>query len=496
MIYKQQKQIEKLAMTLIDATIKNSLLNLISDVCIGIEDIKHKDVSKTFEFVNELKKNIFDYTLEIKEIIKSPLEERQEHQEKLKSFKTSLLEYYNSTFLCILYLQRKQEYTLLKYFETNTNNINIPPYNDKNIINICMNYVSSDENNMANVMNMSKILSLIPLKMTKSKYYDYIKKSLEIMFSAGSKDLLDSLAETLKYKFAPFEFENLKKYHADTIEEIDRLIELYPEALSSKKENTIQRNIDKLLLKLDSLMVSCSVVYNDINYLLNIVSFCFDEQYLFNDDLIFKDLYYSTCNAIKSHENIFLLDNVLKDTQIRIENLSDEIKTLETSYFKLISALEGTKLTSLPENVYINFSIQRVVYNNFYDEICIIPVDSFKEGDDKKASKEYINEKIQELISFIDNVVKTTDKSTGKYLKQIFFEYIVCPFKYPEFAELLSFYIESLRGSNLEKPIILRILNHINFKKSSNIVNLTEFDKYIPYEIENDCDCEHEHHHH
>lgn len=87
------------------------------------------------------------------------------------------------------------------------------------------------------------------------------------------------------------------------MKKISAVMPLIQKLLQRKIFESYIADVDDNVEALQSIYSLLSIYYNDVNYLLILSNFAIDEDYLFQDEMLIKDFYYSVVDYIENKDD-------------------------------------------------------------------------------------------------------------------------------------------------------------------------------------------------
>lgn len=343
------------------------------------------------------------------------------------------------------------------------------PFNNLAMAEKVNHYLSHLEGNMEGAFAKGQLMAALPLRMTKAKYRDYIKNGFNMMskelpceFAAASMDRLKDMF----YADCDTKMKEDFPLMAQTIDEIYKL-----PATSFDRENIEEylNLIDDNIQTLQNIYTCLGVLFNDVTYMKVLSDFTIDGDFLFEDDFILKDLYYSLCDSIKDNDNS-IIETITENLSGEIEKRFEASKGLEAEVSKAVNAIKD--INAIDENARISIEVNNAISNAYLRDID----QEIMLGGERGKSTDELGD---ELCDFIEGSISNLPVARQKYLKQRFLQHLPCTMTHEEYIDYTHY---SLSGVN-DRNILLMACGDI-------------FDITDKAEHEHHHENEHEHHHH
>lgn len=475
---------EKDLTDLIKSDLKFNLLNLIYD---NVSILLDKDEYNYTSEITDIKDEIYNIIINLNSILNNSIKNRDEYINKIKNLKNKLSLFYESINLY------KNFSNLIIHFFTEQSMIkklhekeNITNFDFKNIITDIYNYIyNNGKDDFYAKYEKGNLLSLVPLRMTKNKYREVITNAFIETFIGLRESFVDKRIYVLKQVMSPFSHDDYGKYFPLIKDKLDDMWKTDYINMTKNELNKLIENCYDTRDEIEKIIDTASMYYNHLNYIENILLFCVDNDYLYEDDILFKDIYYTTCNIIKDKSNIVFADKILNDTEKRIDLTLNEINRLEKTFYKIA---ENKNSYDFPEKLNKYIKIETAIKTNFNNDIKDTFLYINSENKDKLTDEKYIKSKADEFLSYIENSLYNIEKDKRKHIKNIIFSYLCSPFKDNDLIDYIAFTIEKTNDNALKYITYVNIVNFLH-KKNTN-KNTCENET---------CQChehKHEHEHH
>ncbi|MCD8237946.1 MAG: hypothetical protein LUC92_01220 [Clostridiales bacterium] len=333
---------------------------------------------------------------------------------------------------------------------------------------------------------LSIVMGAVPCRLTKAKFNDYIKEAIAIDTDFDFKGNPLALDE--------FEAEVIPFKNADC-EAFPGLYDNYMEILASDIKNMSEETLEQIIEKIrkDSLDIFdtadyLSMIYSDANYMISMLLYGYDLDFITNGNLIMKDLFYSAAeyalNENPDEIDTETAEKINEDTETHILKLRDEDEKVLKNIQKTLEKYKDDD-TPLDENDTAArvFTILQIVDINFNAELSAY---IFEESNTKDI------EEIAE--AFADDFEKAT-ASVKPYVKKILrqkaMSLLSSPYSLHQAMDYITAALEASEGTPAFFAGAEEVINIINF--------LEEDAKHQHHHHHHgddcDCGCGHDHHH-
>lgn len=473
-------------------------LNLLQSTCIfaGQEItetvvIYDEDINKIVEFIKTCVKdleNIMSFDGNRNFELSTSIEQHQEIiVSKYKTF-CSYLNEYNTL------LYSMEEVASKKYLEENpqeNQQESLIHSNFNNFLKCCYEFIKDSPSENEN--RIVQLLKYIPMNMTKEKYFDYIRKALEIKMEGLNKESITKLLEFFRGYFNSSVLKDSNLLLPKLIKSIDENIKSFEMSLETKDSHDIFEFVYYTKETLQSIYDSLDIIHIDLNYLLVLIAINLNMDFIAEKNPIYIDLYRTL---------IMIMDekNPPEDRQVSCQNLidslqdnSDEItETQMETWDKLEIFMEkydekkynGTELGKL---VRTNNLIETYICDNLEEEPYVNNL-----YDDNIADQSFVKKEIEDFIEFLRDKMQSMDTKKRKKYMQNFITKL--PPIWQE-KETINYIKSSLE--NCSQEIIL-----LTMFKIENLIRKIEFDDdydeddydYYDFEFDEDYDDFHDFH--
>lgn len=468
---------EKKLVKLVEYKIKDTLLNLIYDIA---ENPSSKAEYIIPQSVLKIKDRLEKAYINLENVLDTTT--RDEFEAELSSIIKEIISCGLNVNKYVSYNEQLGE-KLLKAFKLyDVKNVdNNIPLNNSALVDTVRGYVSTLPDTFEGKFAMSDLISLFPLRMTRERYADYVTKGVEILTNDLPKEFANSCIDRLKDMFYADCQEDFKKDFPlmcekllttkETLEELDK--EGITDAL-----NDIDNNVEAI----HSIYALLGVYFNDVIYLQVLSMFAVDSEFLFNDDMILKDLYFTLKDVIVTKDTSFL-DDILERTENEIGERFDLSKPLEEEISEKLESITEEDYKSLSLDTKTAINVNNTISEMFYSELDQQLMLS-------RGTSDETEKMTAELIDYINNVTGDMPNSDKKLLKQNFLKNIPCPMTKEELCEYCAY---SLDGIN-DRALSLITYGNI-FQLTDEAMKAMSEHNHEHHHHDHNCSCGHDHNH-
>lgn len=425
------------------------LLNIIFEIGQYIEDLDELDRAFKIKGVEQIFGRMQKAVYELKEVMELGIDKREEKKEIIKKDLQTLLEIIRN--LCLKYKFAEiveNQYT--DYHKLVQEDFEEYEQNDTSYIfeDIEQFLEEAESKNQVGL-----VFASINHNMPRETYKHYIKTGLYKMLENRDKKEIKTMLSVLKFKFAPFHFieEDLEKKML-----IDAISKSYKDLSTEDVEEVLQTSEDIISENID-ILGTIGAIYLNYQDLLNMYSECESLDEICQDDFIIKDMYFYTRESIKEGKLETLSEYIEKPFFERYTKLLDENEKI---YTKIVQYLSKNK-QPIPDIIKKCVNLHKMSIDMLEEKSLILE----NEETSEIASKEYIDESIEEFFNFIDNL--DINNIALKKLKQNLFYYIPCEISKKEILAMINASLTSLDCKNrvLSEVKILSIVNPEKFEE-------------------------------
>lgn len=470
---------EKKLVKLVEYKIKDTLLNLIYDLS---ENPAQKAGYIIPQSILNIKEELEKAYCDLENVLDTT--ERKDFEDNLAVITREIIACGINVNKYISYNQQLGEKLLKRYKLNDVKNVksNIP-LNNSALTETVRGYLATLPDSFEGNFAMSNVISSLPLRMTKERYNDYVTKGVELLTKDLPKEFANSCIDRLKDMFyadcdqsfnADFHlmYEKLKATE-ETMNDLDN--EGVTEAL-----NDIDGNIDAI----HNIYALLSVYFNDCIYMQILSMFAVDSEFLFNDDMLAKDLYYSLKDVITTKDT-GLLEEIFERTENEIGERFDLAKPIEDEMTEKLKNITQEEFAELSADTKTAINVSNTISEMFYSELDQQLMLS-------RGTSDEVEKMTKELVDYINAKTENMSLSDKKFIKQTFLKHIPCPMTKNELADYCGY---ALDGINDRDTSLVAYGNLFQITDEAR----KEMDKHHHHHDHEHCSCGHDHsheHHH
>lgn len=411
--------------------IKNSLLNLINDLA---ENPQPQGICIMPESYHQIYRDICRLFTELAVILEK--EDRTEFGKKLTGIKKRIEEtalnlnryiFMNDYVKDILY----NEYKLR---ETKNEDDGIL-LDNRIVVKNAEHFISHISNDIRGRFELGKLIAAVPLRMTREKYADYVTAGLMLMTEDTSDAFACACIERIRDMFNARPDDSLKADFPYMYEKLDIMLG----TVGTMNETELIDSIQDILGNEETINAVFEIIriyFNDIRYMQIVSAYAVDTDFLFDEDMMLKDLYYAMSNAINTEDDS-LTEEISSRAVDEIDRVSDMAEALE----KELNAVDKGELESAPEDIKLIMNINTAVTELFYSEVD----DILMESSSDKAPEELA----RELAEYVNTSALSISSDLRKLMKQRFLEIIPCPMSKKEAVEYIAYALDGINDRSI-----------------------------------------------
>lgn len=463
-----KKELDILAINYIKDKLYLNILNNIYEIGAYFADDSYEDMQ---EDIKNIRNKLPDYFYNIKNVISQDFEDRKtfinditKDIESLENLTLPLIATLKFADLLVSIISDYYQIKIVK-IEKDTK------FEPQTVLQEIYKLLDNEERNNTLEQNGGLLLSIVNCSMTKDNYKEYTNRSLNILFQEATERMVDATIETLKFKFAPFNY-------LGEVEEKETLLNILNKKYEDMEEEELLHTLetlDNIGQKYSSKIGDIGAVYGCFMDILAIYNFAIDTDYLFKDDFILKDMYYYTCEMIEN-KDYSMYENIENNIESKYEEILQNVVKNEKIIKKQVYKKPYEEYT---DAIKVCVSLDDYSSLNFEKNILF----KSKCNNHNIATQDFINQKIEEFLTFINSL--NVDNKIFKKLKQQFFFYVPCPLG---LNALKIYFKNALNGLKDETGLLVTY-------KFLALANPQVFDESTELEHHHCCDenCNHNH---
>jgi len=296
-------------------------------------------------------------------------------------------------------------------------------------------------------LRASFVLSTLPMKMTREKYFDYIEENLRLSLATSDSESADKYIEGLSMIFCP----QATPHHGKLVPEIAAFLDQISESDLSK-QNYENLHFHKRILTtsherhLSPYLGYITEMLETINCVINILTFAPTLDYLLGDELLNKDVFYSTRNHLNDNlipeELEILTDNVQEVSRILLSKLN-KIKPHSIEAHKKAAKEPNEELSRL-------ISADKKIRESALEDMSDLVHSSLPAGTGKPMTDKELDKKINAFIKFCRDSLRNFSPREGRLMRQFFLRALPYPHDESTFKEFLSIELDELSPTEMK----------------------------------------------
>ena len=343
----KENEIKQLCTDYIFNETKAAFMLLILSHCEELLKAETKAYDMPEEIIN-IRNEIKRYLSNIESTLNSSAEIKEAALEECIELKNKLVEIYKSIYS--YYVQWNvvatpigDETALRKYKDSDAYGKKID-YN--RFYQDCFEYLDLSDSIFTQKARIGKLLKCLPLKMTKDRYFDLVKSSLELAFGGESKESIELSLDTLINTCAPGAKNDYGRYFPEIAELLETKALLKASSLTDDELDNAYTDLTSGFEMLQDIEEMCQDIFNDINSLIIIFFSGLNFDDIVEDNPGHKDVYYKCVELINKNdatETALFAEPLREMAENYAEKLIDktnEINSKEMDFFEKYGKVE------------------------------------------------------------------------------------------------------------------------------------------------------------
>lgn len=442
--------------------LKLCLLNLINDLTLP------ENQSPPTESLGEIEKELVGLLPSFSEALRSPDSDRSSLNTALTELKKRTIKEASPIFSLMNFLCTAQDIIaweqggrlfMKKPFDNNID--------DSFIIESFHDLIHEAEPDMEGVL-LSEIMSALPCRMSKGVFSDYV------MASFGSyEENADDAIWLVRSKTLPFADKKAGEMFPEYVERFHSLINDAAK-MTDKEIEDADEELSVCAESIFALSDYASMIFNDINYMFALSSFGYDLDFVSEENMIIKDIFYSAIE-LKSKKNPDEIDEELRaktneKSEEIIDSLYDSLEGVNDKFIKRYDHIVQKSQQDSDLEKYLKAYITLTVLYNIEIETAII---NAEKKDKTLTAEDYLSE--------FEKLTADMPPYTKKQFRRMFMRFADCPY---DAHRVLDYVADSLSyyDGKKEKNFVLGMACEVLYD-------------FSPHDHDHDdCDC-HDHDH-
>jgi hypothetical protein len=231
-------------------------------------------------------------------------------------------------------------------------------------------------------------------------------------------------------------------YFKSITERINDVYSLNTDKLNINDLNDYLDDADYCISVMTNTFAILSVYYSDVNFLLILASYAIDHEFLFEDDFVFKDLYYGMLDYI-GNENV-PAEAVNDGSVSMIEELYAKYKPKEEQLKHHISKLSVEEVAALDSSLQTVLNTYLVIDRLYKEMLDYALMGSYDDVSNEPATAEELKKACTSITESVTNLISDLPIKEQKYLKQHFLSRIPCVYKKEDLLNYISYSLEGI----------------------------------------------------
>lgn len=479
---KIQENIKNTSMELIERKLRDTMLNIVFDMC--DMHLSKPDLGIPAQ-ANELLEEIKQYVLKLPEALEKDLSQRDEYINALKALGKKYANAVLPLYLYINALNQAGGYGVWLYKCATAEKLPSEGYLpiEYSIRDYIDEYISSSEDLPEKHYRMSEVLSSVPLRMPRQRYFDLVREGLAKTLEGAKIAQVKGTVKMVKTGAYPRQSKLYGAFMPEIKEKTDVLCDKSLDKMTAEELEGFLDEVDEIQQQLQELADYLNIGYNDINYLTALASFAIDEEYLITDNMLLKDAVYSCRDMLKTRDYDLYAEALLEKAADLIEDNFEPMRELDNKFMEYISEYLDTKFMneelSTLVKTYIN--INQLYIRELEDGLQIPEAPE----DYDIASDEYIKKSLDELMEYFSSMPDSISAGRNKFIRRYFLSTLPVVMTDGEFNDYLDYALEAVRSKGAG---IAALTDLYNMLTEEGVISEDEDEA-------EDCSCAHGHSH-
>lgn len=453
--------------------LKLCVLNLANDFTLSDENTAMPD------FVGSVKRSLYELLPKLIKALKNSETDRTDIVKNLTEIKHKLIEESEPAFSLMYYCFFLQDIFIQeikkKSFMEDKTELNLKAEAASEIFHDFLHNL--DEHKLRDLLQ--EVMSSLPCRMTRGTFEDYIKASLNSIEPS-------ELSERIRYIYShtlPFEEKKAAIIFPAQYEHLNILFDTDFSKKTVDELREIYKELDEMTPTIFSTTDCLAMLLNDINYMIDLATFCIDLDFATDGSPVINDMLY-TVSELKSKKTADEADSefafeVNKSSEELIETIIDDAKKLNDDLIKKIQNIYAKTETDNTLSSYFNaYMNMNVLYNEELENALV----SDMYADKRMSMSDYINE--------FEKVTSTMPAYKKKLMRCMFMYFAPCPYDLHKVTDYVSDCLQHYENK-AEFAQILGILGDIMY----SYTEYSDDENEHRHEHHHDCDCEAHNHH-
>ena len=311
------------------------------------------------------------------------------------------------------------------------------------LIEDCMQYIN--EANASPAQCKADVIACFPMRMTRERYQDYVAGHITAMAPGLSSGHLDGLLKTLACKYnafgAPAYGRHLPAYGA----RISHLFEKDFGAFTEKDFDEAWEAVGAIAEELEEAIYILDILLEALAYLAIIITFSPDLDFVLDDDLLYKDVYYAFQENFSKDGFEAIQESLEENLDTALMPILDECLSLE----KTLDALFQKAAQQEPDEHMRELNAMYDAINGLYHISLIalcLPADGIFVAADENADADAAKAKIQQFLDYLQDSVQSFPNAKRKLIRQWFLNVLPCAMPDRDFQDYLHYSFDGTKN--------------------------------------------------
>lgn len=442
--------------------------------------------------VKEIKDEIKAYLIRLEDLLDSDTESRMAALEDCMELKKRLLSIYETIYSYfsqwnIISTLVSDQVALRKYKEDGVSQKQVEWslfFAD------CHAFMESAENLLDQKNYMGQILKCMPIYMTRDKYYDNVRASLDAAFAGESREFIEASLKAFEGFCSPQENPLYGKYFPEIAEWIGQKRMQLPHTLSEDELSDFYEELREVFETLEQIEEYFSCILHDINSLILLLYLTYSFKDITEGSAAYADLYHTVCAFISDQlsltEKAAYLDTLMEQLEAAVEPVIDKANAIGKEEFELLQKAgsfagfsDDTKKVLMTEEF-----IRECFFGDLNDELFHFDLPEDLPPATAEEKKALFDAFIAQTRNHFDTLPVQTRKLAMQNLTG------ALPPIY-SVHDVMDMMMEAIDKASSEEQKVL-IVDKVGMVFSDNgWQSITE-----GHDFDEECGCSHDHHHH
>ena len=328
-------------------------------------------------------------------------------------------------------------------------------YSDENYTRKLMQYILEDEDNMMVNRKIKDVVGQLPLKLTKSKFYDMLSNGLSI-YNGSTKDSVDDFLYMIKSSSMLEKTASMEESYPYLEEAFKQLKDIHFKEITNEQYEEAKDVLSEIAAYIDEQMDGAMMIQEILHDLLLVL---YTNEFCVNDNIV------KGCVEIIKDTNLLFMNKFSPKT---LEEIEDMFVMLEGTQEELYPKLSSYDITDQIMESYSE-NIEKLGLKDVYDVVYKLPrlnsdsmfMELTVDEDNTTADEEYVKAKEEELYKEYTELFADNEKLINRAVMSASIAEL--PVFFNNISELQDYIYNTLSVCNdkAEKLACIEILNGI-----------------------------------